>query len=175
MNQQGRNNMGMFMFLYLCAALFAGIGMWHYSQSEDSAFHKTLGLCRSCEADVKRHEEKITKQEEELKSFSVKLTAAEEQVKKFQDELNIFRDQVGETRERQIQLKDDLSNKTQRILLPKGPIPIEIYVSKTARAVIPNGPPKQQSPPPKQQAPPPTKPDKATLNKLKKQIEGLSK
>lgn len=166
MNQQGRGKMGMFMFFLLCSAIFAAVGVWHYSQSEDTAFHKLIGLCRSCEADVKRHEEKITKHEETFKALNERLDAAEAKVKEFESQLDIFRDQVGETREKQIQLKNDLSNKTSRILMPKGPIPVEIYVAPTAKAV-----------PQKQQAPPkiPKETPQQTMKKLKKQIDGLSK
>jgi hypothetical protein len=164
--KQGSNNMGTFAFLMFCAAIFAAMGIWHYSQSEDTAFHKTLGLCRSCEADVKRHEEKLKKYDEDFKALNARLDAAEAEVKKFTEQLDIFRDQVSDTREKQIQLKDDLSNKTQRLVMPKGPIPVEIYVAPTVRATAP-----------KQQAPPkiPKETPQQTMKKIKKQIDGLSK
>jgi homoserine trans-succinylase len=171
--------MGTMAFFLFCAAVFAAIGIWHYGQSEDTAFHKTLGLCKSCEADVKRHEEKFTKMDEEMKSMQSRLADVELVMKGFDEQLEVFRDQVGETREKQIQLKADLSKKESKIVMPTGPIMVEIHskpqvpqrkkLTPEEVKMINEHRAKLQKMQPKKETP------QDAMKKIKKQIDGLSK
>jgi uncharacterized protein HemX len=131
---QGRNNM--FLLLIFIAAIFAGAGFWYYNNSEGTAFHKTLRMCQSCESDVLRHEETLKEYELEFSQVYERIVKLEDQIAKQHEQLEVFRDQVQDTREKQLQLRSDLSSKTTRVILPKGPIPVEIYTPPSSGALM---------------------------------------
>jgi septal ring factor EnvC (AmiA/AmiB activator) len=178
--QQG-GNVGVTFFLFCLAIVFAAFGFWHYSQSEDTAFHKILGLCRSCDADIKRHEKQIDEHKASMEKLNARMADVELAMRGFDEQLDIFRGQVGETREKQIQLKADLSKKDHKLVMPTGPIMVEIH----SKPAIPNPPKKKLTPEEVKMInehraklqkiqPKPETPQDA-MKKIKKQLDGLSK
>jgi hypothetical protein len=148
-----------FVLCFLGSAIFMGIAFWLYNTKEDTAFHKTLVEINALKADVKRFDELISSNIQTVATCNVRVKTLEETVLKMRDELDVFRDQVADTREKQMKLRDALSKKTSRVILPQGPIPIEIQFPTMATT------PKS----------PHQKADPKLMKKIKKELEVLSK
>jgi len=153
---------------FLLSAAFCAAGFWFYSNSEHTAFDKTFEVINSVKKDFKDLNELVTSNITTIANANLRVKAVEEdnakmrlEISKMSDELDVFRDQVCDTREKQIKLRDMLSKKRPQISMPTGPIPIEIYMGS--------------GPSPKSPHAKPTTEQKATLKKVKKQLDGLSR
>lgn len=120
------------MIFIACVILFA-LALWVYNDKEKTAAHQAVGQVGLINTEIKT----LKKDLNDLKSVAssnittimnqaAKIEALSAQVVNMKDELQVFRDQVSDTREKQIQLRDDLSKKRPVLRAPQGPIQIEI-------------------------------------------------
>jgi len=134
-----------FLIFIGCVVIFA-LALMLYSDKENTAAHQAIAKVNGLNSELIQ----LKKHIDELKSVassnistimaqSAKIEALTAQVTNMKDEIQVFRDQVSDTREKQIQIRDDLSKK-RPIFRPSGPIQIEIMSSSS---------PSKKSPPQK--------------------------
>jgi lipopolysaccharide export LptBFGC system permease protein LptF len=160
--------MNVFVLCFVLSVIFFFFGLWFYSNSEDTAYHATLKKLNEVSSKNESLEKILNANISTIATNNLKFQALEnlnikmsEDLKKAQDEMDVFRDQVFDTREKQIKLRDMLSRKRPQFSLPTGVIPIEISIN-------PN-------PPKSPHGAKPTKDQRATLKKVKSQLDGLSR
>lgn len=166
-DKKEKSVMWLLLGIVLVSAGFAATGFYFYNNSEDTAFHKLLGENKSVKADVKRLDELTASNISTVAKNNVKVEEMEKKFidleKRFNEQMDIFRDQCHETREKQMQLRNELSNK-RPVVKFTGPIPVEVYQGTT--------PPKSPHTKP---TPKPESVDPKLLKKVKKQLDGLSR
>jgi chromosome segregation ATPase len=136
--------MNSILMIFIACVILVALAIWVYNDKDKTAGDQAVAQVRLLNTEIRS----VKKDLNDLKSVAssnittimnqaAKIEALSAQVVNMKDEIQIFRDQVSETREKQIQLRDDLSKKRPVLRAPQGPIQIEILT------------PSKKAPPPK--------------------------
>lgn len=138
----------------LMSAVFMAVGFWAYNNRESTMFDDVLLRIQTLSSEFKTLEKLVTSNISTVAQCNEKMGTGLKELAIFRDELEVFREQLEETREKQMRLREVLARKTSKVVMPTGPIPIEVHLP-TKQSV--GGTSKKE------------------LEALKKQIKGLSK
>lgn len=126
----------------LCLAfLLVVIALIVYFKADDTYGHQSLEKLNKYIADQKEKDKSLDTLllsnagnsnaiEHISKETEKKLKEMYERIEKQDDRLDVFEAQCADTREKQIQLRDDLSKK-RPVVQMKGVLPVEIYMNNT--------------------------------------------
>ncbi len=138
--------MNLAIFIVFVVAMIAVLFASHfYMKAENTVFQKTLGMITSLSNELSQCDKLVASNISTVGASNIRIATLEASLKKMSGEIEVFRDQISDTQEKQMKLREALSRKTSRIILPTGPIQMEIYPGKAAN-----------------------------LKKVKEQLEGLS-
>lgn len=125
--------MNSILMIFIACVVLVALAIWVYNDKDKTSGDQALAQIGLQNSEIKSLKKSI----EELKSVASsnistimaqnsKIEHLTAQVTNLKDEVQVFRDQVSDTREKQIQLRDDLSRKRPIFKAPQGPIQIEI-------------------------------------------------
>lgn len=155
---KGRDSMSGVVVIFLGSVLFVALGLYFWDKREGEAYDNTWVEMKKVMSKVNALENDLTAKQKELyltiKDFNEaknRIQGLEDANAKLREELDVFRDQVADTQEKQIKIREALAAKRPmtKVVLPTGPIQVEVW----SRPVQQTKPPTQPSaqPPPQQQ------------------------
>lgn len=132
-------NVSIIVFILGCILAIGGLAIYFMQDNTEGSM--ALRIAESIKVKEKERDDRITEVFQKLGVQANALEAmtknVEEKLRDFDARLNnqdkrleVFQDQCSDTREKQIQLRDDLSKK-RPVMHLKGALPVEIYMNNT--------------------------------------------
>lgn len=120
--------------IFVASVIVLAIAVFIYNRAERNASAQVAAQIKTFLAKLKEIDDRTTGNTSTVVSAKTQLDLFikifEKEMSSYQSEIAVFRDQLAETREKQMQLREDLSRK-RPIVKFSGPIPVEIHNNPT--------------------------------------------